>query len=249
MLSIILGTTCIIYFVILLFYSGLKSKFPIIWLVTGMTIILKQLICAWMKKIQFELPPDFMLVIYSGAVLLFVIFLISEVAILFGMHTGSKEKAEILIILGAQMNQDGPSKILKKRLDCAVNYARRNRDIEILVTGGKGKNEPITEASGMIQYLIENGIAKECIIIEDCSFNTYENFIFSKKILGEMKIGERKIGIVTTNFHMFRSQLLAKKAGYRNTIPIPAQCDKVLFVNYMVREALALIKDWMSGRL
>lgn len=88
---------------------------------------------------------------------------------------------DYIIVLGAQVKESGPSVVLRYRLDRAVSYLKENDNTLVIVSGGKGINEPATEASVMKEYLINEGINEERIIIEDKSNTTKENLINSKK--------------------------------------------------------------------
>ena len=87
---------------------------------------------------------------------------------------------------------------------------------------------------------------KDRIFIEDASTTTVENLQFSKKIVENE---EQAVGIVTNNFHVFRSMSLAKKQGYENVYGIPAPTGSILIVHYMVREGIALLKEYVIGNI
>ena len=71
--------------------------------------------------------------------------------------------ADYCIVLGAQWKPSGPSAVLQKRLDKAVEYLKANPDTKVIVSGGKGANEPMAEAQGMYGYLVQAGIEEEQI--------------------------------------------------------------------------------------
>lgn len=118
------------------------------------------------------------------------------------------------------------------------------KNIKIIVSGGQGNGEDISEAQAMYDYLVQNGIPADIIIKEDKSTNTEENFRFSEKFIEEKSA---KIGIVTNNFHIYRAKKLAHAKGLDNITGIPASSDNVLFINYMVRESIGIVKDYLCG--
>lgn len=63
---------------------------------------------------------------------------------------------DYLIVLGAQMKTGGPSKALQYRLDEACRYLDENPGIKVIVSGGQGTDEPVSEAQGMYDYLAGN---------------------------------------------------------------------------------------------
>ena len=77
------------------------------------------------------------------------------------------------------------------------------------------------------------------IFLEDKSASTRENLRFSRKYAD----AERdKVGIVTNDFHIYRSSLIARQEGYRNIYLIPADSNPVFQLNYLVREFFGVIQ-------
>ncbi len=149
---------------------------------------------------------------------------------------------DYIIVLGAQVKENGPSVVLKYRLDRAVSYLKENINTLVIVSGGQGVNEPATEASVMKKYLINEGINEERIIIEDQSNTTKENLINSKKLIGDNK----SIGIVTNNFHMYRALLIGEKYKV-NAVGIPSNSNAYYLPNNLLREMFAFIKFIILG--
>ena len=149
---------------------------------------------------------------------------------------------DYIIVLGAQVKENGPSVVLKYRLDRAVSYLKENVNTLVIVSGGQGVNEPATEASVMKKYLINEGINEERIIIEDQSNTTKENLINSKKLIGDNK----SIGIVTNNFHMYRALLIGEKYKV-NAVGIPSNSNAYYLPNNLLREVFAFIKFIILG--
>lgn len=148
-------------------------------------------------------------------------------------------QVDYLIVLGAQVREDGPSLVLKYRLDTAIDYLNQYPNTMCIVSGCQGDNEPYSEAEGMKRYLVECGIAADRIITEDQSTNTRENFIYSKKLLPE----GASVGIVTNNFHMCRAMYLARKMGIESPLPVIADSKPLYAPNNVFREVFGLIKD------
>jgi uncharacterized SAM-binding protein YcdF (DUF218 family) len=87
----------------------------------------------------------------------------------------------------------------------------------LIVSGGKGDDERVPEASAMASYLTTRGFPADQLLIEDQSRNTEENLLFSKAIMDELRPGARA-AIVTSDFHAFRSALLARRLGIRGQV-------------------------------
>lgn len=170
------------------------------------------------------------------------IFLVILSLIISKMNVKPVKNLDYIIVLGAQVKESGPSVVLRYRLDRAVSYLKENDNTLVIVSGGKGINEPATEASVMKEYLINEGINEERIIIEDKSNTTKENLINSKKITRDNK----SIGIVTNNFHMYRALLIGKKYKV-NAVGIPSKSNSYYLPNNLLREVFAYIKFIILG--
>jgi uncharacterized SAM-binding protein YcdF (DUF218 family) len=152
--------------------------------------------------------------------------------------------ADYVIVLGAQWKSHGPSYVLKKRLDKAVDYLLDNPETQVIVTGGQGGNEHITEAEGMYGYLVEAGIEAARIHQEDQATNTVENLVLSSAFLDkEMD----KVVLVTNNFHMFRALRLAKGQGYQQVEGLAAGSYPGMLPNNLLREFFGVGKDFLVG--
>lgn len=116
-----------------------------------------------------------------------VLFVTVEGLIISGFGAKGEPGLDYLVVLGAQMKATGPSKALQYRLDAAYDYLIQNPDTVVIVSGGQGSDEHISEAQGMYEYLVQKGIPAERILKEDRSRNTFQNLTFSAKFLNEEK--------------------------------------------------------------
>ena len=170
------------------------------------------------------------------------IFLVILSLIISKMNVKPVKNLDYIIVLGAQVKESGPSVVLRYRLDRAVSYLKENDNTLVIVSGGQGANEKATEASVMKEYLVNNGINENRIIIEDKSNTTKENLINSKKIIRDNK----SIGIVTNNFHMYRALLIGKKYKVK-AVGIPSKSNSYYLPNNLLREVFAYIKFIILG--
>lgn len=164
--------------------------------------------------------------------------------ILVGFLFEKQKTYDYLIVLGAQVRGTKITDSLQRRLEAALCCGGKNPKAKMIVSGGQGKGEDITEARAMWEYLSCHGISKNRMILEDRSRTTQENLRFSAQFLDKEK---DVVGIVSNNFHLYRACLYAKKQGYRNVYPVAASCHPVLFINYMIREVFAVWKLWLQG--
>lgn len=235
---------CFVYYIRCATYAGLKSSFIWIWLI-GTAVFLVLYIFGMLEAKHIYMLPrvvkyTVLIVICAGAAL----FMTLELCITLSMKQKPEDNCDYIIVLGCQIRGDRITKSLRKRLDVAYDYVCRNPNTEIIVSGGQGNGENKTEALAMYEYLCDKGISPERITMEDKSTDTNENMIYSVRYIDD---NNAKVGIVTNNFHIFRAKLLARGKGLKNIYGIPAPSDEVLFVNYMVREAVGIVKDFVYG--
>lgn len=112
---------------------------------------------------------------------------------------------DIAIVLGSGIDGKEPTEMLKERLNKTIEYAEKNPNAIIIVSGGQGPDEEISEAEAMKRYLVKNNISKNRIIKEDKSRNTYENIKNSKEIIQNMNINNDSIVIISSKFHLYRA--------------------------------------------
>lgn len=152
---------------------------------------------------------------------------------------------DVLYVLGGGLKEDQPNLALARRLDRAVLYYEKNPDVLIVVTGGQGPNELIPEGLAMERYLIERGIPREQILREEASTSTYENFVYSQELLKEQFEGEYTVAFITTDYHIFRAERLAKLAGYEETTHCHSDGLAQNVIASGIREILAVVKLWL----
>ena len=156
--------------------------------------------------------------------------------------------ADAVVVLGAGVNGTQPSLSLYTRLTVALDYLEENPDVPVVLTGGRGYGEEITEAQCMYDWLTARGVDPARLILEEQAGNTAENFAFSKELLEEQGIdpAEDSVAVVTNDFHIARSRRIAVRQGYGHAFCVPAELPWLhLEVNYYLREAFAMVKTWI----
>lgn len=152
---------------------------------------------------------------------------------------------DCIIILGCKVKKDGDlSNLLKGRVERAIEFSKMQKqetekEIIFVPSGGKGDDEPISEAQAMKNYLIKKGISEKDILIEDRSRNTYENIKLSKSII-DSKIKNGKIAFATTNYHVFRTMIIANNQNI-DIEGIGAKTKTYFWVNAFIREYVATL--------
>lgn len=245
LILILLGILFLAYFICIAFFVGHGTNFYFIWLFLGAGAILFAIL--WKKGFFEEYVPLWLRKMFVIAVCVGgLLFVIVEGCIISGFSYEGKANLDYLVVLGAQMKATGPSKASQYRLDKAVAYLDENSDTKVIVSGGQGSDEHVSEAQGMYDYLIEQGIAHNRIIMEDRSRNTFENLTFSAKFLDKEK---DSVGVVSNNFHVFRAVKIASKAGYKDVCGIAARGEPFLQYNNMMREFFGVMKDFLMGNM
>jgi len=153
--------------------------------------------------------------------------------------------ADAVVVLGAGVNGTTPSLTLRTRLDAALEYLERHPEIPVVLSGGQGPGEAITEARCMYEYLTARGVAPERLLLEEKSTSTAENFAFSKSLLQQagVDVEEDLVAFVTNDFHIYRAGYLAAQEDYDLAFGVAARLPwRYLEANYYVREAFALVK-------
>lgn len=167
---------------------------------------------------------------------------------------------KVMVIFGCQMRRDGPSILLRDRLDTALAYWEEHPDIKIVVTGGKGDDEHVSEARGMYDYLTAHGVDGANIYMEDKSRNTWQN-INNTFALMEREGWELTddVLLVSSGFHLARIELLWNRARvqalrgetyggqYVSTLAAPVS-HAPSAVQMFFREPLALVKSFLFDR-
>lgn len=190
----------------------------------------------------------------GGKIFLIVIAVLTAAAVIYSIilsgfmihaQLKSPDNAKAVVILGCKVNGDKPSRMLARRLDSAYEFLNENENVICVVSGGKGDDEKISEASAMKKYLIDKGIDESKIIVEDKSTNTYENMKFSAELLKSYNISD--IAIVTDGFHQYRAGYIAQKYNL-SVSAINAKNDSFttpLIPTYWVREWMAITKEYI----
>lgn len=176
-------------------------------------------------------------------------FIIIEGLIIIEGRTTTTKNVDYVIILGARLYGDIPSPALLERLKVANDYLIRNEDVKVIVSGGQGPDEYIPEAKAMEKYLVENGVKRDRIIIEDKSTSTFENLKMSlDKIADVDDKNNLSILIATNSYHVFRAKFLAKRLGV-TAYGLPAKIPPSVILPSYIREYFAVIKSFLFDRI
>lgn len=172
----------------------------------------------------------------------FIIFFMSS--LIYNLNRPIHNK-DFILILGCGLIGDRVPPLLASRIDRGIKFYYEQKQIKnrvtpkLVVCGGQGADELMSEAEAMKLYLIDNGVAEEDIILEDKSTTTYENMKFAKQKMDSIK-SKYKCIFVTNNFHLFRAGIYAKKAKLKCD-GIGSKTALYYLPNAFIREYFAIL--------
>lgn len=243
---IILAVLCILYYIGIFFYNtGFRISQQYLWLMIAAVLLL------WGFLPQLHLPRPLLIAADAVFCVCLALFVAVEGLIVCGMAQKPQKEPDCLLVLGAGLNGSVPSASLRMRLETTLELLEEDDGLTAIVTGGQGAGEDMTEALCMKQWLVEHGVEENRIIMEDASTSTAENFRFGLPL---MEQGTATVGVVTNNFHVFRSLCIAEKIS--EELGIECEFEGVsapylypLLPHFMAREFCTLIVDTLRGNL
>ena len=202
-----------------------------------MGVLLFYNICAMVEK-TYPHPTKVVKRVFTVILCIGILILgVTEALIIKASFGDPDPGCQYVVVLGAKVRHDGPSVSLQNRIDAAYDYLTAHPDAIAIVSGGKGKDEPMTEAECMYRALIGRGIDPERVWMEDKATSTWENLQFSLDLIEE-KTGVRpeSIGIISSEYHLFRAGLFVD-ACQVESVGIPAKTTlKSQKFNHFMRE-------------
>jgi uncharacterized SAM-binding protein YcdF (DUF218 family) len=172
-------------------------------------------------------------------------FIVVSVIMIRGFSTPLPPKGTPVVILGCGLAGTHIDIMLQSRADTAIDYLKhKDTTAKCIVSGGKGEDELLSEAQAIKNYLFQNGIPENRIIIEDKSTNTYENIRNTADII--KKDGITNLAVATDAYHEFRVSMLVKKQNLE-FFALPSHTPPNLFLAYWIRESLAVTKVLVFG--
>jgi len=114
------------------------------------------------------------------------------------------EVSDAALILGHSLKKDNlPSEWLMERLQKGLELYEGEYCEKIIVSGGEGPSDNIAVGLAMMEWLKNQGVDENDIIIEDMASSTYENFKYTRELADSENIGS--IIVVTNDFHIYRA--------------------------------------------
>lgn len=147
---------------------------------------------------------------------------------------------DYIVVLGGSMKGIELSELIKQRMLTSFAYYTTNKSIMIF-SGGKS-NGDIEESVAMKNFAIENHIQDTDILLEKLAMNTMQNIQYVKKLIQQQDTDfeDKKICVITNNFHAFRTKLICNKMKVNWTV-IPTQSNFNSKISTYLIELLAAI--------
>lgn len=246
----VVGTVLLLIIPLMLIWNGIlmlkkeaRSLHTILSLLIGVAMAMAEIALAFVVFTGFSTnePLPLALLFFSATVLYGSALMLGFILYVFFIQMlPHLRRFDTIIVHGcALLDGDRVSRILSNRLDKALELFRRSKKRAlIVVSGGQGDDETISEAEAMQRYLLEKDVPEEQILTERFSRSTEDNLRFSKQLLEEHGGGGR-IALVTSNYHVYRCILLARELGIR-CVGIGAKVAWYYWPSAVIREFAAV---------
>ena len=248
-LILLLGVFCFVYYLGMGIFVRFGQSMLWLWPLGGTVCLVRYFLVRRSIRTGERVPlPRWFIVLWRVCLAAgFAFFFFVEYFVCAGAFEQAPAELDCVIVLGAKVNATAPSGALRQRIDAAAGYLEANPDTLCIASGGQGDDEGISEAQCIRDNLMALGIDGARIVLEDRSVDTYTNLQNSIPLLPE---GTRTVGIVTSDFHVFRSLRTAAFQGWDYEFyGIPARSSRSGFLHYAVREFCAIVVSTLEGNL
>lgn len=248
-LILLLGVFCFVYYLGMGIFVRFGQSMLWLWPLGGTVCLVRYFLVRRSIRTGERVPlPRWFIVLWRVCLAAgFAFFFFVEYFVCAGAFEQAPAELDCVIVLGAKVNATAPSGALRQRIDAAAGYLEANPDTLCIASGGQGGDEGISEAQCIRDNLMALGIDGARIVLEDRSVDTYTNLQNSIPLLPE---GTRTVGIVTSDFHVFRSLRTAAFQGWDYEFyGIPARSSRSGFLHYAVREFCAIVVSTLEGNL
>jgi len=167
--------------------------------------------------------------------------------------TGAKDErtpSDAIAVLGAAQYNGRPSPVFRARLDHAATLYRAGLAPVILVTGGVGAGDTLSEADVGRRYLVGLGLPAGAAIALRAGTDTYASIA---EVAGWFRgRGGQRVLLVSDAFHMLRLRIVAERLGltpYTSAAPdSPIRANPRRHLGYLFAEGAKVPFTWMFQR-
>lgn len=178
-------------------------------------------------------------------------WVMSVLAVIFWGARDMARPSDAIVVLGAAQYAGRPSPVLKARLDHAIELFKRGLATKLLLTGGRGTGDTISEAAVGRRYVMKAGVADSSILLENEGRTTSASFAAVARIMKKKRL-ERAI-LVSDPFHMLRLKILAKQFGVESvtspTRTSPISANRLEAFAYVMSESVKVPATIVLGFL
>jgi uncharacterized SAM-binding protein YcdF (DUF218 family) len=207
--------------------------------------------------------PDWLFAVWAGILFVAAFYLFHVLMFLttLALYNMSKPRVpqDYLIVLGCGLVDGKVSPLLAGRIDRALLFAEKQQEKTggrpiLILSGGRGADEPRAEAEAMREYAAARGYGSEHVLLESQSTNTLENMRFSKAVMDGAAAGRTggsmdeptgrqsySCAFVSNGYHLLRAGIYAKKAGLQNARGLGAKTARYYRPNAIIREYIAFL--------
>ena len=233
---------CAAYFALLAVNIGIRGSFLFIWPVFSALFLLSAgVVGIFRTRSVSQRVRVTVITAAAAAVVLFFGTSLVIASYSYGDYSGSEKYG---IVLGARVNDREPGDALTRRLESAYIWASEHPETVLILSGGQGEGEDVTEADAMETWLCDRGIPETRILKDPVSRDTREEILLSLRL---MNPGENAV-VITDGYHLFRARKIAEKEGACLS-GLPARTNPLFGVHFWVREIFAVWKDKYLGRM
>lgn len=179
----------------------------------------------------------YVIVSFSAVYVLSLMSMYSLSAILNLVHLKKNRNADYIVVLGSGIIGTRVTPLLAARIDRGIDLLYCNPNAVLIMSGGQGSGEDISESEAMIAYAVDKGVNKEKIIMESKSVSTQENLLFSRELMDKEK---PEIIIISTSYHVFRALLLARRQRMK-CVGFGAKTKWYFTLNALIREFIGYL--------
>ena len=184
----------------------------------------------------------FLRILMGGLLVAGLIWGVNLLAVyLFGLRNEARP-ADAIVVLGAAQYQGKPSPVLKARLDHAIELYRDSIAPALILTGGVGVGDTLSEAEVGRRYAMKAGVPRARILIEQAGISTEQSMRTVARLMHSR--GMHSAVMVSDPFHMLRLRILARRLGIQayssptRTSPIREGSEEEW--KFVLRESLIL---------
>lgn len=256
---------CILYFAVIIGYGGISTSFCLIWPFFAVIFAAMGTMLGRSIRRKDRMPGMLPAFIYTSFGLFLGLFFLIMNLVMSSSRASEDLRTDYCIVLGARVYSDGVSKTLVYRLDKAYEVFYDDPGTTLVLAGGQDKGDAVPEAFAMYNYLSMKGVPQSKMLMEHRATSTSDiirgaaDIIERDAAIRRIPKGpgdrvwsaeyEPSVGIITSDYHMFRAKTMAQSNGLKDIRSIPARSDSILYIHNCVRESAAIIKDLFMGNL